>query len=238
MKQFLKKILKSLPFDFTKNQKYDSQTKKILSLVCDGASTCIDIGCHKGEVLDEMLKVAPRGLHFGFEPIPSMYQQLLQKYSNTSCRLYNIALSDVTGLTTFTHVVSNPAYSGLKQRKFDRPNEVVEQIEVRTALLDDIISDDIIVTLIKIDVEGAEYQVLKGAEKVIRKNNPVIIFEHGIGASDVYGTTPDRIFDFFVALDYQVSTMERYIKGLPSFDKAAFEEQFYKGINYYFIAYP
>src|SRR5687768_524230 len=140
MKQLLKKFIKLIPIDFTRNQRYDSQTKKVIARVCRTDSNCIDIGCHKGEVLDLILKQAPLGQHFGFEPIPEMYQALVSNYQNNpNCQFFPIALSDATGETTFNYVVSNPAYSGIKKRQYDKPNEVDQAITVNMDLLDNLI---------------------------------------------------------------------------------------------------
>jgi GDP-D-mannose dehydratase len=38
-------------------------------------------------------------------------------------------LSDTTGTTAFQHVVSNPAYSGLRQRMYDLPHEQIQEID-------------------------------------------------------------------------------------------------------------
>lgn len=45
----------------------------------------------------------------------------------------------------------------------------------------------------KIDVEGSELQVLRGAARVIRRDQPVIVFEDGRGAADLCGTRPDDV---------------------------------------------
>jgi hypothetical protein len=47
--------------------------------------------------------------------------------------------------------------------------------------------------LIKIDVEGAEEQVLRGALETIRRHQPVVVLEHGNSAA-AYGTRPDDVF--------------------------------------------
>jgi hypothetical protein len=47
-----------------------------------------------------------------------------------------------------------------------------------------------------------ERMLNEGAKELIKTSKPVIIFEHGKGASDSYGTTPALIFDYFKTLDY------------------------------------
>ena len=48
--------------------------------------------------------------------------------------------------------------------------------------------------LIKIDVEGAELQVLEGAKRTITQHKPTVIFEHGASTAAYYGTLPSAIF--------------------------------------------
>ncbi len=60
MKELAKKILKRIPIAFTKNQQYDRDTERVLRAVCHPRANCVDVGCHKGEVLELMLKYAPR----------------------------------------------------------------------------------------------------------------------------------------------------------------------------------
>jgi FkbM family methyltransferase len=240
MKQLIKQFIKFLPIDLTRNQRYDSQTKKVIARVCSENSNCIDIGCHKGEVLDIILKHAPKGHQYGFEPIPDLYENLVKKYAaNPNCHFHQVALSETKGSTTFNYVVSNPAYSGIKKRQYDKPNEVDTQITVKMDLLDNLIPADKKIDLIKIDVEGAELQVLKGGVQTILRSRPVIVFEHGLGASEFYGTTPAMIFDLLHdTCNLEISLMENWLKGKPAFDKPAFIRQFEDRTNYYFIAYP
>jgi hypothetical protein len=60
LKELIKKALKSLPFDFTLNQRYDRLTRKVIKSVCRPDSHCIDVGCHKGEILDLLIAAAAR----------------------------------------------------------------------------------------------------------------------------------------------------------------------------------
>lgn len=234
----LKNLIKKLPFDFTKNQAYDRQTNAIIKKVCNKNSNCLDIGCHKGEVLDIIISHAPGGHHFGFEPIPSMYKSLAAKYKNTNCTILEVALSNQSGTSVFNHVVSNPAYSGLVKRAYDRPNEVDEEITVKTERLDLLFDKNTPIDLIKIDVEGGELNVLEGAVETIKRTKPIIIFEHGLGASEFYDSSPEKVFALFDGIDYDISLMQNWLAHKSSFSLDQFKDQFYEKKNYYFIAYP
>ncbi len=236
-KKLLKSLLKKIPIAFTQNQKYDKQTEQILQKVCTPRSNCVDVGTHKGEVLDLFFVYAPLGSHFGFEPIPEMYQALLSKYQNTRASIYNVALSNTAGQSTFNHVVSNPAYSGLKRRQYDHKDEVDQQITVQTDCLDHIIPSDIKIDIIKIDVEGGELQVLEGAIQTIQRSKPIIIFEHGLGASEFYNSSPDKVFALLDSCSMKINTLKGYLQTESALTLEQFIQQYEQRINYYFVAY-
>lgn len=239
MKETIKNLIKKLPVAFTKNQQYDKQTKLVISQVCGYDSNCIDIGAHKGEVLDIMLRYAPEGTHYAFEPIPDMHDGLVKKYAGMSnCNIFDYALSNQAGTATFNYVVSNPSYSGLIKRKYDRENEEDTQIEVKTALLDDLLPEAYTPHLIKIDVEGGELLVLEGAKNIIARAKPTIIFEHGLGASDYYGSTPEKVFALLTSYGLRISTMKRWLNNKPCLSEKVFIEHYHQKTDYYFIAYP
>lgn len=238
MLQFFKNLFKLIPIAITQNQKYDRDTLKVFEKVCKYNSNCIDVGCHKGEILDHLFKFAPEGSHFAFEPLPHLYADLVIKYQGKKVTISNVALSDTVGTTNFNYVVSNPAYSGIKKRTYDRPNEVDQTIEVQLDTLDRVVGLNTPITLIKIDVEGAEYQVLNGAKKLLATRRPFVIFEHGKGASDHYGTTPNMIFELFSELNYSIQTMKGWLNNQNRFTKDQFELEYEQSLNYYFIAYP
>ena len=239
LKEAIKKILKALPFDFTKNQRYDRLTQQVIKHVCQPDSNCVDVGCHKGEILDLLLMAAPHGTHYGFEPIPVMFQNLQSKYAGwTNCLFFDIALSNQRGTSSFNYVVSNPSYSGLLKRRYDRAHEEDTLITVRTEKLDDIIAPEFHVDFMKIDVEGGELMVLEGAVETLKRCKPVVIFEHGLGASELYGSTPEKVFDLLESCDLKVSLLDRFMKNTLPFSKEEFAKQYYERLNYYFIAYP
>jgi len=238
MKEVLKKIIKKIPIAFTQNQRYDRWTVQILQRYCQKNSNCIDIGCHSGEVLRQILKQAPEGTHFCFEPIPHLYQYLVKHFPD-NCQFYDIALSDKKGETTFNYVVSNPAYSGFRQREYARKQEEIRKIEVKAEPLDAIVPTDTPIDIIKVDVEGAELQVLRGGVKTIRRNQPIIVFEHGMGAADFYGTRPEQVFEFLTnECGLRISLLPDFLKKAPALSQKEFVGHFERRTHYYFVAHP
>jgi hypothetical protein len=130
-------------------------------------------------------------------------------------------------------VVTNPAESGIKAFPHIRPEKSVE-ITVRLGRLDDIVDKPI--HLIKIDVEGAELQVLRGGLKILQTNKPYVVFEHGRAANS-YGTTPEQVFDLFRECAMHISLMSDWLSGRPALSKKEFISQFYDGKNFYFLAH-
>lgn len=238
LKEAAKRFLKSLPIAFTQNQRYDRQTHQVIQKVCKQNSNCLDVGCHKGEIMDLFLHYAPQGAHYGFEPVPVLYEGLLKKYSGVkNCHLLDTALSDKKGTSSFNYVVSNPSYSGLLKRSYDHPNEQDTLITVHTERLDDLLPADLPVDLIKIDVEGGEILVLRGAMGTLARCKPVVIFEHGLGASELYGATPEQVFDLFEQCGLRVSLMRRFLDDQPPLTREEFTRHYYRKLDYYFIAY-
>ena len=220
--------------------KYDRQTVAVMQKVLTKDSNCIDVGCYEGRILREILNYAPCGRHFAFEPIPRLAQALKETFLPfENVQVFDVALSDAAGTSTFQHVISAESYSGLRRRRYDRPREDVVEIRVKTGLLDDLIPQHISIHFIKVDVEGAELQVFRGGVQTISRTKPVIVFEHGLGAADYFGVKPDEVYDLLVNVcGLRVSLMDRFLSGCASLSRDAFRRQFHTNKNFYFVAYP
>ncbi len=237
IKSLIRSAFIFLHLDLTKNIEYDRLTELIIRRVLKSDSNSIDVGCHKGEILDSVLKRSPNGKNFAFEPIPFLFNQLEKKYKNKAL-IYPYALSDKTGQSSFQFVKNVPAYSGIKKRKYDIANPDIEEIKVELRTLDEIIPAEIEIDFIKIDVEGGEYGVLKGAKKLLKSSRPVVVFECGLGASDYYGTNPDELYEFFTKeIGLKVSTLKSYINDQKPLTLNEFSHYYETNKEYYFIAY-
>ena len=161
-------------------------------------------------------------------------RKLQQKFSDRA-NIYPYALAEKSGNSTFNWVKNAPAYSGLKKRKYDISNPKIEKIDVEIRTLNEIIPDDVKIDFIKIDVEGAELGVLKGASRVLQ-NQPTVLFEFGLGASDYYNTQPEDIFKLFNNHQLNIYTLDDYVHNKMPLTLQRFKDYYSNNTEYYFIA--
>ena len=240
IKDFSRRILVALHLDLTKNLHYDRLTERIMALHLRRDSNCVDVGCHKGEILERMLHYSPEGRHYAFEPLPGMYRSLQERYGTRAC-IFPYALAEVSGSRVTFNVVANaPAYSGLRQRAYDDlPEAKVEQIEVEVRRLDEVVPEGVRVDFIKIDVEGGDYNVLKGASRIILECRPLVVFEFGLGGADRYGVSPHDLYDLVAGrYGYGLYTLDDYVRRRPPLTEERLTRLYGEGREYYFVAAP
>ena len=209
------------------NKQDNAWTNQILLRVLTQHSNCIDIGCNTGDFLSQILDLAPLGYHYAFEPLPRLATRLKKRFPNTDVR--QVALSDAEGEATFCYFVSAPALSRLKTKNFDdhNSNEPIESITVKTERLDDILAPDLKIHFIKIDVEGVESQVFKGALRTLKMHRPYIVFEHG--GKDA------RVYDLLInQCGLQIFELKSWLDGLAPLS----QDEFTKCYAWNFLAAP
>lgn len=226
-----------MPFAIGKNEKYDRFSLAVIQKHCKPDSICIDIGANKGKILQWMIQSAPAVKHFAFEPIPILYQQLYRQFSNKAF-LFPIALSNVRTNRQFNFVETDPALSGFLKRPY--PAHFKEkQIEVACNLLDNIIEPDLKISLIKIDVEGSEWDVLRGAIQTINRSKPLILFECGKIGGNLYQFSSSDIYYFLEhQVNYQIFTLSGWLKNLNALKYQEFHHYYETGAEYFFLAAP
>jgi len=220
-----------------KNARYDHETGEVIRRVLQPTSNAIDVGAHDGLILRLLVAQAPHGQHWAFEPLPGYAERLRAAFPGV--HVHALALSDVAGPAPFVHVVSDPGYSGLQRRTTPRGDaDQIEEVQVERARLDDLIPPTTPIALIKIDVEGGEYHVLRGARALLVAHRPVVIFEHGFGVADRYGAGPELVYDLLAACGLTVTLMGWWLDGRPPLTRAAFIRQYETAENFYFLAAP
>ena len=96
------------------------------------------------------------------------------------------ALGETSGEVAFHRVRRAPALSGLRRRVDLDAAESVEEIRVTMETLDRVVPHDTPVAFVKIDVEGGELGVFRGAVQTLRRTRPIVIFECGLGGANSY----------------------------------------------------
>jgi hypothetical protein len=119
------------------------------------------------------------------------------------------------------------------ERTYPAPQDISE-IEVSVEDLDSAISPDYVPDLIKIDVEGAEEQVISGALRTITRYKPLVVFEHGLGAADHYGTRPADIYGL---LCDRAGLRVFDLDGNGPYDLSTFEAEFQRNQRWNFVAH-
>ncbi|MDX6702150.1 MAG: hypothetical protein QOF26_2376 [Baekduia sp.] len=155
----------------------------------------VDVGAHAGSVLSEIVRAAPAGRHVAFEPLPWLAADLQSRFPGVD--VHAAALSDARGEREFICPAGNPGWSGFRARPTPDAGEV-QTLRVPVQRLDDVLGDRR-PALIKIDVEGAEREVLEGGLGAITEFRPTVVFEHGLGSADYYGTRPGDVYELLVA---------------------------------------
>ena len=187
----LRRLQRALePAPVRRNRRDDENLRVVMAAVLERSSCCVDVGANVGTVLADMVALAPDGTHIAYEPLPELHESLTRRFPQVDVRA--AALSDHAGEASFARVRDAPAQSGF--RVVGNSRRATQQLTVRVERLDDALPEGFVPALIKIDVEGAEEQVLRGALETIRRHRPVVVLEHGNSAAE-YGTRPDDIFE-------------------------------------------
>ena len=231
------KIFPGLAFRSLHDIKQGKSVGLILERVLtEDSSAYIDVGCHRGEILKMALKLAPKGEHFAFEAIPVYYNRLEKDFGKL-VNLRHCAVTNYIGETSFNYVESNPMFSGIKKRDYPK-SEKISQITIPTNTLDNALKDCPNIDLIRIDVEGAEFDVIDGAKRIIFEHQPVILFEHQEGAAGYYDNSPDKMWGILVdQLGMKLNTLQGYLGDKKEFTASHFRLLFETGQETFFVAY-
>jgi FkbM family methyltransferase len=132
--------------------------------------TVIDIGAHMGYFTVKLgRKIGPTGRLLAFEPNPLMntftYDNIRLNDLMRSCTLHCVALGEKPGTGSLRHHPNNMGGGSLIDQ---RDGECAIDVPVRR--LDDMVPADWSVDLIKLDAEGYEQPVLRGAAAVLARS--------------------------------------------------------------------
>ena len=217
---------------------YGEHAQNELSIMKDyipEGTTVFDIGAHQGtHTLAFARFVGSSGKVVAFEPQRTMYQ--IASGTIALNELYNVLLFNFA-VGNKREIVSIPIFDYKKPGHFsgmsitNEPNgEKVIQEKIDSLALELDFGSNL--SLIKIDVEGMEYQVLTGAEEVISQNKPTIFFE--LHEGNKYRS---QILDFLKRHGYKI--FESVTRGFnPNNYFGHQEDRFKGGVDHNALAIP
>jgi FkbM family methyltransferase len=216
--------------------RYDRLTGEVMRVHLRADSNAVDVGANKGDILAEILACAPSGTHMAFEPLPELADGLRKRFPGVDVR--QVALSDEAGRVSFHRVIGHEAFSGFRRRPLPDESWKTTLIDVERERLAVLWPAERPLHFVKIDVEGAQLEVLRGAIPLLDRWKPIVVFEHGPGARKTYGTTSEDVYDLFAGCRMQLWLLEKWLARAPALDRAEFVRQVEERINYYFVAGP
>lgn len=166
----------------------------------------LDVGANRGQSTDAILMTTRRSRIQLFEPNPLLWEKLERQYAgNPRVVIHKVGLGDAPsdqvlhipfykqwmfdGLSSFDEA---KARNWLKGRIFGFRDEdlTVRKVPCHIRTLDDFQLDPF---FLKLDIQGYEYQALRGAEATIRRSEPIVLLE----------SPSDEIFAFLKRCGYQ-----------------------------------
>ena len=139
-------------------------------------STILDVGANQGQFALSARYFYPKADIHSFEPVPGVYNTLFQNTRKaTSINTYNFALGSTSGTLEFysndySHASSALQVSSLQQQMLPH-TAAVNKIKVPVKKMDDLLTNISFTSpvLLKLDVQGFEKEVLKGAARSLDK---------------------------------------------------------------------
>ncbi|MGH2521464.1 MAG: FkbM family methyltransferase [Anaerolineales bacterium] len=171
-------------------------------------TTVFDLGANFGQfTLLAAQLVGPGGQVFAFDPSPQAFAALqrnvaLNGFPQVICR--QVAVSNAPGTTTFYATPSTDLGTGsLAQAAAEHFHRDAAPITVNVERLDDYF-DQVPrpVSVIKMDIQGAELLALQGAERLIRYHHPALLLEVEGELTHAFGYRPEDLGAYLRDLGY------------------------------------
>jgi FkbM family methyltransferase len=191
------KLLRSLRRAFLRNpgrdlEAFDAQRR----LVATPMPTILDVGAHRGQTARRYRSLFPRATIHCFEPFPPSYSALVEALDgDASVHTHRLALGDSPGAGILN--VNRSSATNSLLRSDERANAYWGQdlldtdatVEVPVTTLDRFCAEGSFahIDILKLDVQGAEYSVLKGAHSLLAAHAIDVVYMEMITAPTYVG---------------------------------------------------
>ncbi|WP_028137684.1 FkbM family methyltransferase [Bradyrhizobium japonicum] len=142
-----------------------------------GGVVC-DVGANKGSFLLWLSRWCEAGKVVAFEPQPELAAYLARMCS--ALKLQNVIVEERAAFSETGErelFIPNGHQPGASLKAGGLSYATLHTITVPTVALDDYFPERDFVSVLKIDVEGAETDVFRGADRILRRDKPLLVFE-------------------------------------------------------------
>lgn len=200
----------------------------------DQPVTLFDVGANVGEFTLEILEAFRNRKFdlFAFEPSGRSWSQLKQRVTDANVHAIQVALSDRVGTADLFFPDEGSALASLHERDLSHLNQTFGKREtVKINTLDLFCQENKIgyIHLLKIDVEGHEFAVLKGAREMMERN-AIEVIQFEFGGTSIDSKTYFR--DFFQMLAPKYRIYRILPKGLQELPAYSVKLEIYLSANY------
>lgn len=189
---------------------------ELIAQVIHSRDVVFDIGANVGTWTKKVLNKHPNIQVHLFEPVPESYQKLLQNLAEPietgQVIANNCAVSEKEGDRAFYYYRDKPSWSTFyrrleveKQFNLESP----ESLPVSKVTLDSYCEKMKVrhIHFLKINTEGGEFEVIKGAKELLRKGRiGYLQFEYGGTFLDA-GVTLQEVFEYLKLMRYETFKM-------------------------------
>jgi len=153
---------------------HESYAAPFLNSVLKPGDVFIDVGANIGYITKVASKlVGNEGIVHAIEPMPEAIRLLEVNCKNLhNIVLHKLAASDVSGTSLFS-IKKRGDTSALGASPL-----AIRQIKIQVDTLDNILAAQKMIDVLKIDVEGYELEVLRGAKDILDRCAPLLYFEY------------------------------------------------------------
>ena len=173
----------------------------------------INIGANIGLFAIHLAKVFPSKKIIAIEPNPEAYSLLVKNIPVNNCSgsitAINVCVSDVSGKLSFSIIPGKSEYSsisGIVHKSVEQ--EIQKIIEVESKQLKEIVLDKK-VSLIFMDVEGAEKKIIDGSIDILLKDKPIIVCECNNELLKKFDSTSLELVSILEKLNYNVTNADK-----------------------------
>ncbi|MBK8510772.1 MAG: FkbM family methyltransferase [Saprospiraceae bacterium] len=135
-----------------------------------------------------------------FEPHPVTFSRLKEnlELNKSHIQAHNLGLGDRRSKLKMYEIDSH----NIGMNKMFKEEQIFPSVLVEVEPLDDFWRDNGRIDFIKIDVEGFEYSVLKGASSVLQKYSPILVIEIDDNNLRSNGATPKDLLELLISFKY------------------------------------